>query len=50
MAKADPQWADDSALHPSYEAQTGIHMKRLSNGIRFNYKVRGCVSVCLMNY
>lgn len=41
MAEAQPQWSDDSALHPVHEPQTGIHMKRLSNGIRFNYKVGG---------
>lgn len=40
VAKAQPQWSDDSALHPPYDQQTGIHMKRLSNGIRFNYKVQ----------
>jgi len=39
VAATNPSWEDDVGLHPSYEPQTGIHMKRLQNGIRFNYKV-----------
>jgi len=31
-----PQWVDKDN---SYDSETGIHMKKLANGVRFNYKV-----------
>lgn len=46
LAKQPPSWSPP--VGPSYDAQTGVHMRKLDNGIRVNYKVRSSLLLLLL--